>query len=77
MIEFNFFSNNTILSWFFRFLFLFIFINLYFLITALLTKNFIPTAELAISRETATNEGNAESETQPLTSETKKRKFWK
>ena len=39
---------------------------LYFLIVAVIAQIFISTAELVIPRGVATNEGNAEIETQPL-----------
>ena len=45
-------------------------IDLYFLILAVIAQILIPTAEITISRETSTNEGNAEIETQLLTAET-------
>ena len=54
-------STNT-LSCFFFFFFI---IDLYFLILAMIEKNFIPTAELVISAETQNNESNAEIKTQP------------
>ena len=52
-------------------LFFFFITDLYFLILALIAQTFNPTAELAIPTETLTNEANAETELQPLTSETK------
>ena len=45
-------------------------IDLYFLILAVIAQILIPTAEITIPRETLTNEGNAEIETQLLTAET-------
>ena len=56
-IVFNlFFPNNTILSCFF---YIFLLIELYFLIPSVITQIFIPTEELVISTETATNKINA------------------
>ena len=65
------FANNTILLCFFL---LFLIIDLYFLITAVIAQTFNSTAELAILLVTPTNEVNAELETEPLTAETKTRK---
>ena len=53
---------------------LFLTINLYFLISSVITQMFIPTAELALPTGTPTNKTNAEMETQPLAAETKVRK---
>ena len=56
-IVFNlFFPNSTILSCFF---YIFLLIELYFLIPSVITQIFIPTEELVISTETATNKINA------------------
>ena len=48
---------------------------MYFLIPAMIAQIFIHTAELVIPTGTPTNEANAEIETQPVTVETKIRKF--
>ena len=53
---------------------LFLIIDLYFLIPAVIGQIVIPTAELIIPTETQTNEANTEIETQPGTSEFKIRK---
>ena len=45
---------------------LFLIIDLYFSIPAVIAQIFIPTAELAILSGTPINEANAEIETQPL-----------
>ena len=66
------FANNTILLCFFFFSLI---IELYFLIPAFDAQIFNPSAELAIPTETPTNERDAETETQPLTVETKTRKY--
>ena len=52
-------------------LLLFFIIDLYFLIPAVIVQIFIPTAELVILTGIATNEANAEIETQPVTVEGK------
>ena len=62
------FANNTILSCFFFFLLV---INLYFLIPAVITQIFNPTAELAIYSGIPTKEAKAEMKTHPVTAETK------
>ena len=73
LIVFNLhFPNNTILSCFF---FFFLISDIYFLIPAMIAQIFIHTAELVIPTGTPTNEANAEIETQPVTVETKIRKF--
>ena len=46
-------------------------IYLYFLIPAVIAQTFIYTAELVMSARTATNKGNTETKTQPVTDETK------
>ena len=51
-------------------LFFFFIIDLSFLISAMISQIFIPTAELVIPG-TQTNEANAEIGTQPVTAETK------
>ena len=61
---------NLILSCFF----FFFIIDLYFLIPAVIALIFIPTAELVIPTGTQTNKANAETETQPVTIETKIKK---
>ena len=61
------FPSNTVLSCFF---FSFLIINLYFLIPAVVTQIFIPTAEHVMPAETQTNYANAEIETQPVAVET-------
>ena len=59
---FNFdFGNNTILSCFFFFS---VIIDLYFLIAAVITKIFYPTAELAIPIGIPTKEAKVQMETQ-------------
>ena len=62
------YSNNTILSYF---LFYFFVNEFYFLIPAVISQICIPTVELVIVTETQANEANAETETQPVTVETK------
>ena len=52
-------------------------IDLYSSISEIGAQNFNPTVKLAISTETPTNEANAETETHPMTAETKTRKFSK
>ena len=52
----------------------FLITNLYFLIPTVIAQVFIRTAELSMSTGTATNEANAEIETQPLTTESKTKK---
>ena len=72
MIVFNLvFPNNIILLCFF---YLFLIIFLYFLIPTVIAQTFNSTAQLVVPTRTATNEGNAEIETQPLIAETKTRK---
>ena len=53
---------------------IFLIIALYFLNSALITQIFIPTAQLAMPKETPINEGNRETKIKPLTEETKTRK---
>ena len=53
------------------FFFFFFIINLFFLIPAAIAQIFIPTAELVIPTRIQTNEANTETETQPVTVETK------
>ena len=65
------FPRNTILS---SFCFFFLIIDLYFLIPAVITQTFNPTAELVTPTGTATNEVNAQTETQQLIGEIKIRK---
>ena len=60
------FPSNTILSCLFYF---FSIINLCFLIPAMITQIFIPTAELVMPTGAQTNEANAEIKTQPGTVE--------
>ena len=62
------FANNTVLPCFF---FYFLIIDLYFLIPALITQIFNPTAELVIPMGILTKEAKAEMETHPRTIETK------
>ena len=62
--------SNTILSH----LLLFFIIDLYFLISAVITQIFIVASELVIPIGMATNKANAEIETQPVTLEAKIRK---
>ena len=62
------FANNTILSCLF---FFFLVIDLYFLIPAVITQIFNPTAELVILIQIPTKEAKAEMETHPLTVEIK------
>ena len=57
------FVNNTILSSFF---FFFLIIDLYFLITIVITKIFIVIAELVIPTEIPTKEARAEIEIHPV-----------
>ena len=52
-------------------------IDLYSSISEIGTQNFNPTLKLVISTETPTNEANAETETHPMTAETKTRKLLK
>ena len=66
------FANNTILSWFFLF---FLIIDLYFLITAVLTQIFNAIAELTIAIGIPTKEPKAKMETHPVTVEIKLSKF--
>ena len=54
------FVNNTILSCFFLFFFI---IDLHFLIHAIITKNFYPIVEFAITRGITSKEANVEMET--------------
>ena len=65
------FANNTILSGLF---FFFLIIGFYFLIAAVITQIFNPTAELVITIGIPTKEGKAEMETHPVTAEPKVRK---
>ena len=65
------FPSNTILSCFFFFFFI---IDLQFLITAVIIKIIIPTAELVIPTGIAAKGTNAEIETQLVTAEAKIRK---
>ena len=62
------FENNTILSCFF---FFFLIIDLYFLIPVVIIHIFNPIAELIIPIVIPTKEAKAETETHPLTAETK------
>ena len=57
------FANNIILSCSF---FFFLIINLYFLIPAVITQNFNPTAELVILTGISTKEAKAIMETHPV-----------
>ena len=59
------------------FLLLFSIIDLYFLIPAVIGKNFNATVEFAMPAGTPSNDANTEIETQPLTAETKKKRFFK
>ena len=61
-------SNTSILQCFFFFFFV---IDSHFLITAVITQMFIPTAELVIPIGIQTNQANAEIETQPVTVESR------
>ena len=61
------YPSNTIFSYFFFFLI----IDLYFLVSAGITQIFNPTAEVLTPTGTATNEVNAEIETQPVIVEPK------
>ena len=54
---------------------LFYLIDLYFLIPATIAQMFMPTAELVMPTGISTNKVNAEIETQPVTVETRIRKF--
>ena len=65
------FANNTILSGLF---FFFLIIGFYFLIAAVITQIFNPTAKLIITIGIPTKEGKAEMETHPVTAEPKVRK---
>ena len=65
------FATNPILSCFFLF---FLKIHLYFLIPAVITQIFNPTAELTIPNRTPPNEAKVEIRTHPLTAEKKTRK---
>ena len=65
------FSNNTILPGLF---FFFLIIGFYFLIAAVITQFFNPTAELVITIGIPTKEEKAEMETHPVTAEPKIRK---
>ena len=56
-------------------LFLFLIIDLYFLIPAVIAQIFIPTAEFAIPTRIGTNKANAGNETQPVIIEDKISKF--
>ena len=62
------FLNIVFLSCFFFFSFI---IDLYFLISIIITQIFIPAGELVIPTGIPTYEANAEIETQPVTAETK------
>ena len=62
------FANNTILSCFFLFLLI---IDLYFLIPAVITQIFYPTAKFTIPTGAPTEEAKLEMETHPVTVETK------
>ena len=57
-------------------LLLFFSIDLYFLIPSIIAQIFIPTAELVTPTGIATNEANAEIETQPVIVETKTSKCY-
>ena len=57
------------------FFFFSLIIDLYLLIPAVIAQIYNPTAELAIPSATPTKEVNAQIKTQPLTAETKTRKF--
>ena len=65
------FANNTILSCFF---FFFLFIDLYFLIPAVIAQIFYPIAELEIPIEIPSKEENTEIEIHPVIVEAKIRK---
>ena len=65
------FAYNNIWSWFFLF---FLIIDLCYLIPAVIAQIINFTAELVIPIEMPTNETNAETETQPLSTEMKIRK---
>ena len=65
------FANNTILSYLF---FLFLIINLYLLITAIIAQIFNPIAELVILTGIAIKEAKAEVEIQPVILEAKIRR---
>ena len=72
MIVFNLvFPNNIILLCFF---YLFLIIFLYFLIPTVIAQTFNSTAELVVPTGAASNEGNAEIETQTTDSRTKNKK---
>ena len=62
------FANNTILSCFF---FIFLAIDLHFLIPAVITQIFNLTAELAIATAIPSKEAKEDMETHPVTAETK------
>ena len=66
------FANSTILSCFF---FLFLIIDLYFLIPVVIAQIFNPIAELVIHIETLIKEAKSELEIHPVIAETKIRKF--
>ena len=61
------FANNPISSWCF---FLFLFIDLYFLIPAVIAQVFNPVVELAVPLGILTNEPKEEMETHPVIVET-------
>ena len=65
------FANNTILSYLF---FLFLIIDLYFLITAIIAQSFNPIAELAIPIGIPIKEAKSEIEIQPVILEAKIRR---
>ena len=63
-----FFCDNTILSCFFFFLYNWF---IHFICNAVVAQIFVPTAELVIPTEIATNVENAKIETKPVTAEAK------
>ena len=62
------FTSNIILSYLF---FIFLIINLYFLIPAVIAQSFVAAAELVILVGISTKEAKAEMETHPVTAEAK------
>ena len=63
-----FFSSNSILYLFF---FIFLILDWYFLITAVIAQIFVPIAELAIPTEILTKEAKAEMKKHPVTIQAK------